>query len=650
MADETRQDGERTSEAGSMLHAALEYLQLGYPVFPVQSGSKMPLIKWGEFQKRKPTEQEVRQWWVRWPDASIGFATGAISGIVVIDIEKDGSAEGFPPTVTVRTGGDGLHLHYKHPGLPVQNSTKKIAPLTDVRGDGGYALLPPSLHKSGKRYEWIVQPTDADLAPLPSWVLEKAKVDTGKKTDWGQFSHQPVGEGERNDAATKYAGKLLHDLSPEMWATAGWDALREWNRKSCEPSLDEKELRAVFDSIAGRQSTSHSKTQTRQKPSGSESSSTPNLRRMSDVQPEDVSWLWPQRIPSGKLTVIAGDPDLGKSSVAYTIAAHISRGTPWPVNDGPAPIGDSILLSAEDGAADTIRPRLDAAGADCNRVFILESVQDIDADGKPIKRFFSLNKDIAALDKALSSLPNCKLLIIDPISAYLDGVNTNSNSEVRGVMMPFTELATRHNVAIIAISHFNKSGMGKAMYRIQGSLAFVAAARVAYTVVADTDDKERRLFIPIKNNLIKSKDRTGLAYKIVDNGNNQPLIIWEDKPIDITADEALSLSSPDTEAADTDWAELFLQDLLAEGPILATEVSKAAKAANITPKQLRRVQLKLKVEHIKDKKTLNGPWWWVWPGHEDALKLEDALSKTEGTLGMEGHLRVDTDDTAANYE
>ena len=232
-----------------MLGAALEYLRRSWSIIPIQESSKIPIIEWKEFQTRQPTEQEVRQWWAKWPNANIGLVTGAISGIVVIDIEKGGSVNGFTATVTSHTGGDGWHLVYEHPGVPIKNSVKHLAPLTDVRGDGGYAVLPPSLHKSGKRYEWSISPDDADFAPLPQLVLDKVKDTVVKKTDWAQFASEPVHEGERNNKAASYTGKLLHDLSPDLWETEGWVSLKEWNRVTCTPLLDEKELRAVFESI-----------------------------------------------------------------------------------------------------------------------------------------------------------------------------------------------------------------------------------------------------------------------------------------------------------------------------------------------------------------------------------------------------------------
>ncbi|MDP3725847.1 MAG: bifunctional DNA primase/polymerase [bacterium] len=244
-------------EIENLKDAALKYLNYGFSIIPVGIDKK-PLIEWKRFQTVRATPEQIKGWFDLNPDMNIGTTTGAISGVVVIDIEKDGSTKGFPPTVTSRTGGGGYHLFYKHPGVPVRNSVKEIAPLTDVRGDGGYVVLPPSAHTSGNKYEWIISPEEGEFAELPEHILVKLK-DLGKKTDWTEFSTADVVEGERNNAAAQFIGKLLHDLSTDLWETAGWHSLKSWNQKCCKPPLEEKELRAIFESILQRESTQREK-------------------------------------------------------------------------------------------------------------------------------------------------------------------------------------------------------------------------------------------------------------------------------------------------------------------------------------------------------------------------------------------------------
>ncbi len=381
--------------------------------------------------------------------------------------------------------------------------------------------------------------------------------------------------------------------------------------------------------------TSYSSVHEAQNSSYSEGKSQAITVCMADVHPKPISWLWPGRIARGKLTLIAGDPGLGKSLVSITLAAAISKGYKWPLEDSSAPIGSVVFLSAEDDPGDTIRPRLDAAEADCTRIHVLHAVKDVDKDGKPIERMFSLQSDLKILEELLPSIPDCHLLVIDPISAYLDGTDSHSNSEVRGLLAPLAKFAADHNIAVVLVQHLNKSSGGSAMYRAMGSIAFIAAARAGYIVTKDQQNPERRLVMPVKNNL--AKDTTGLAYSVVTAENGAPVLVWEKEPITMTADEALSPADSNEEKTNTDWAVEVLEVVLKDGPVPAAIIQKEAKQAGISPKALNRAKEKL---GIKPKKAdFKGGWVWSLPGYEDAPKDEDTLSGNEGTLDTEGHLR-----------
>jgi len=261
----------------------------------------------------------------------------------------------------------------------------------------------------------------------------------------------------------------------------------------------------------------------------------PALVCLADVAPQPIRWLWPGRIALGKPTLIVGDPGLGKSFLTLWLAAQITTGREWP--DDPlsvAPLGDAILLNAEDDAADTIRPRLDAAAADPSRVIALQGVRRIDPKGgPPALSLFTLHRDIPMLKAAIKKRPETKLVVIDPVSAFLGDVDSHNNSEVRALLAPLAQLAAEEGVALVIVSHLNKSGMGKAVYRTTGSLAFPAAARAVWAVTRDQEDDKRRLFLPIKNNI--AEDQGGLAFRIIDGA-----LEWEPDPVAIRADEAMA--------------------------------------------------------------------------------------------------------------
>jgi hypothetical protein len=256
--------------------------------------------------------------------------------------------------------------------------------------------------------------------------------------------------------------------------------------------------------------------------------------RLNSLAARPVDWLWPQRIPIGKVTLLVGDPGLGKSLVALDIAARVSTGAPWPdeqhrdstqsaIRDPQSEIANAtlapnssllapssvLLLNAEDDLADTVLPRLEALGADCDRIIAIPSFLGSSRDGS-VSRDHELKRDLARLRSLLDTLPDCRLIIIDPISAYLSG-NGNTSGEVRNLLTPLSELAHTRRLAIVAVSHL-RNQQGSAIHRTMGSLAFLTAARAAWVICEDPANSDRRLLLPVKSNLAGRTD--GLAYNV----------------------------------------------------------------------------------------------------------------------------------------
>jgi hypothetical protein len=236
----------------NILNAALRYRMFGFSIIPV-GRDKKPLIEWKRYQTERATAEQIEEWWEQHPDANVGIVTGKEFGIVVVDVENGGRIDDLPPTVISKTGGGGFHYYYKHPGNIVKNGVRigNKDDKRDIRGDGGFVVAPPSVHASGNLYEWDVPPDNTSFADFPELLINLQSSE--KKTNWKELPIVAAPEGKRNSTATQYAGKLLHDLSPDLWETAGWDSLKTWNEKYSKPPLDEKELRAVFDSIIGRE-------------------------------------------------------------------------------------------------------------------------------------------------------------------------------------------------------------------------------------------------------------------------------------------------------------------------------------------------------------------------------------------------------------
>ena len=364
------------------------------------------------------------------------------------------------------------------------------------------------------------------------------------------------------------------------------------------------------------------------------------LINLADVQPEQVRWLWPGCIALGKVTVIAGDPGLGKSFLTLDMAARVTKGYSWP--DGTEGMsGSVILLSAEDDLADTIRPRLDAADADPSRITALDMVRDMDPHtGDSVLHAFSLQRDLAVLGETLGQSPDCRLIIIDPITAYLGGADSHNNADVRGLLAPLTAMAAQYRVAVVAITHLNKSSKQPAMYRTMGSIAFVAAARAAWLVTKDKDDPtgQRRLFLVMKNNI--SADKTGMAFRLRGKPDEEgaAVVEWEPDQVLIRADDALAADQADYGGKSSlNEAMNWLQEMLSDGSVGAKELKKRARDDGISARTLDRAKSSLGVLAFREGFGADGQWTWSLPDQ----KVPSALpSKPLAPFGDFGALCV----------
>lgn len=516
---------------------------------------------------------------------------------------------------------------------------------------------------------WVFVPEGEKDADNVAGLGHVATTNPGGRMKWSRLSDDSALAGRRV--------AILYDRDEDG---GGWqhalDRARRLHGRAAEVRIvdlpdDHKDVSEWMDSLDGKSPeelaaalTGMAEAAEVWTPAADATGATPVLTCLADVQPTIVKWLWPGRIALGKLTLLVGDPGLGKSFITLDMAARVSKGAPWPDSpDADSIAGGVVLLSAEDDPADTIRPRLDAAEADVDRIFVLRAVKRVDA-GTKIERQepFSLTTDLPALERAIADMRHCRLVVIDPISAYLGRADSHVNAVVRGLLAPLGEVAAKHGVAVVAVTHLRK-GEGPAMYRTMGSLGFVAAARAAHVVTKDRDDLtgQRRFMLPLKNNL--ATDRTGLAYRLDGSrsANGQPTVRWEADPVDKPAEEALRPDGGRSGAGDPselDETKAWLRDALAGGPKAAREIIESAKGDGIAKRTLDRAKRALGV--IASKAGFEAGWTWQLPGTPDEPpKLDDCAdgdsqgeerraSRKAGlaTFGNLGDLRGDSRESA----
>jgi hypothetical protein len=331
-------------------------------------------------------------------------------------------------------------------------------------------------------------------------------------------------------------------------------------------------------------------------------------RLLADVDPEPVRWLWQARIPLGKLTVVEGDPAVGKSTLVYDLAARYSSAGAWPDGQqGGGDVGRVLLLSAEDDAADTIVPRLSAAGAVLANIAVWDKAVLWDEDGeRTVPIVFPDHLPLLARQVRAFG---CQLVIVDVLMAYLSvQVDSHKDQSVRVLLARMSELAAATGAAIILVRHLNKGGSGPAIYRGGGSIGIIGAARAGYQVIADGDDPGRRLFTCVKNNLAPRAPT--LAYRLEPApGTDVARVAWDERPDPRSADElhATNAAAPNKSAAASEWLELY-------GATHGWEARSAEVIRDAAENGISRRTLYRATEHVGIQRSgRGGPGLWTWP-------------------------------------
>jgi len=335
--------------------------------------------------------------------------------------------------------------------------------------------------------------------------------------------------------------------------------------------------------------------------------------RASNVVPLNPDWLWPGYLARRKISIFTGDSALGKSQVSCAFTATLTSTHEWPDKEA-APDGSVIMLSAEDDAADTIVPRLLAAGADLDRVHILKSVKT-----KEHKNLvFSVQGNLELIADKVKEIPDTCLLIVDPITAFLGSkIDSHRITEVRAALQPLKDWVEVLNIAALIIAHPAKSTVLNALNYVAGSGAFTHGPRLAFMAITDPKLPDRRLFLPYKNSLGKLPSGLGYFIESAFVGEDRHIlssrIVWDSAPVTMTANEALAATVENQKSKAKNEAGEFLRTNMADPgePYSAAELIEMGAKKGINKRTLQRAADKMGVR--KSRKEFKGKVWWNLP-------------------------------------
>ncbi|MDP9354428.1 MAG: AAA family ATPase [Chloroflexota bacterium] len=319
----------------------------------------------------------------------------------------------------------------------------------------------------------------------------------------------------------------------------------------------------------------------------------------SEVEPEDVVWRSRGRVAAGKHTDLTGNPGWGKSTLTLDWAARYTRGWPLPDGDPMEPQG-VVLLSAEDGAADTIRPRLEAAGADLDRVVIMTAK----ADGS----LPSVPADIPLIEDWVRKV-GAGLVVIDPLMAYLGReINAHRDQDVRRALAPLALMAQRTHCSLVTVRHLNKSQGTDALYRGGGSIGIVGAARIGLLVAPDPDDPDARVLAATKANLARLPD--SLQFRLMPVEGTSVARIQYEGASRYSADDLVASERPRRTESQLDQAVAWLRQVLSAGPLTSVEILGLAAQAGVSDATLRRAKKAAGVRAVKSGFGDGSGWIW----------------------------------------
>jgi DNA repair protein RadA/Sms len=457
-------------------------------------------------------------------------------------------------------------------------------------------VAPPSVHASGTLYEFEAGSSLAEIAAVPDWLLELLADDRAQAQEGGprvkvedlrvsdnlkRLIKDGKPQGERSEAIfAVLRGIVVEGYEDDVIESVMLDPANGLSEKPREegPAWLQGEIRRARDKPSSSVA------------NGAGPKATSGLLvRLADVEPEDIQWLFPPYIPLGKVTLIEGDPGLGKSRLTHALAAAVSRGQ--GLLNGPSrPPRPVLLLTMEDGLADTVRPHLERLGADLSVIHAYSAPPTLDQKG------------LAMLERHIvEHRPG--LVIIDPLQGAMGGkIDLHRANETRPFMAALAELANRYSCAIICVRHLTKGARDRAIYRGIGSIDITGAARSILQVGIHPEDKGLRVLAHAKSNL--GPFGPSWSFTISDKGTFE----WGEE-VRYTAEDLFRPAMDEESQTALGEATSFLREILSAGPVAQRKIEQKAGDRGIKKRTLDRAKKKL---GVRSRKQPDG-WSWELP-------------------------------------
>lgn len=632
-------------ERVTALGAAFDYRDRGWCPVPVRFKSKAGAPGWRNFE---PSDDELNRHFGNGP-TNIGILLGERSGdLVDIDLdcpEARALARALLPDSDCafgRRSAPRSHIFYTSTPLPrtqkfVDPSNSNGKPLVELRAAGHQTVAPGSTHPDGEKIEF-------ESGGEPAFVEPDHLVNCVRKLSAAALlaRHWP-GPGRRHEASLALCGLLLRagwsptDVEQLVTSVARVAGDEEWRERAQDVSTTARRLagngtvkggpslaKAISEPVARKVAEwLGAESPTPRKETGAAGAV---VTCASEVVPQRIEWLWDGRIARGKITVLDGDPGLGKSTVIVDIASRLTSGRPMPNSQEACEVGSVVIASCEDGMADTIVPRLNAAHADLSRIHFFSVIRD----GKGGERLPAIPEDLPAFERVINET-NAQLVIIDPLMGYLSSAADSwKDQSVRKALTPLACLAERSGAAIVVVRHLRKSEHESAVYAGGGSIAIIGQARTGLLVTAHPENVEDRILSVIKCNV--AAKAPSLRFRFTAPGPDQPTLLapkieWLEE-VQLSADELVQGARRRNRNGPRDEAVTFLKETLAERPMSANWVEEQAKERGISPATMGRAKTSLGVwsrrrewfatEGIKlgESNSPEDRWfWWIAPSN-----------------------------------